>query len=123
VSTSVTAEFLEPVPLAATLRQDQPELRYYVKGGKESHGQHGFIFSNANWDPYPLGNQIEAFTIALANMDVAIMLRQRSAHCENRGCSWPPQNITALAFIMATPARERRCIANHTLDSGRLDAH
>jgi histidine ammonia-lyase len=51
-------------------------MRYYVKGGKESHGQHGFIFSNANWDPYPLGNQIEAFTIALANMDVAIMLRQ-----------------------------------------------
>ena len=51
-------------------------MRYYVKGGKESHGQHGFIFSNANWDPYPLGNQIEAFTIALANMDVAILLRQ-----------------------------------------------
>jgi histidine ammonia-lyase len=51
-------------------------MRYYVKGGKESHGQHGFIFSNANWDPYPLGNQLEAFTIALANMDVAIMLRQ-----------------------------------------------
>jgi histidine ammonia-lyase len=51
-------------------------MRYYVKGGKESHGQHGYIFSNANWDPYPLGNQVEAFTIALANMDVAIMLRQ-----------------------------------------------
>jgi histidine ammonia-lyase len=51
-------------------------MRYYVKGGKESNGQHGFIFSNANWDPYPLGNQVEAFTIALANMDVAILLRQ-----------------------------------------------
>ena len=51
-------------------------MRYYVKGGKESNGQHGFIFSNANWDPYPLGNQVEAFTIALANLDVAIMLRQ-----------------------------------------------
>jgi histidine ammonia-lyase len=50
-------------------------LKYYVKGGKNSHGKHGFIFSNANWDPYPLSNDLEAFTIALANMDVAIMLR------------------------------------------------
>jgi histidine ammonia-lyase len=55
---------------------DTPEmLKYYVKGGKNSHGQHGFIFSNANWDPYPLSNDLEAFTIALANMDIAIMLR------------------------------------------------
>lgn len=51
-------------------------LKYYVKGGKNSHGKHGFIFSNANWDPYPLSNDLEAFTIALANMDIAIMLRQ-----------------------------------------------
>jgi len=50
-------------------------LKYYVKGGKNSHGQHGFIFSNANWDPYPLSNDLEAFTIAIANMDIAIMLR------------------------------------------------
>jgi histidine ammonia-lyase len=48
----------------------------YVKGGPESHGKHGFIFSNANWDPYPLGTTLEAFTIALANLDVAVMLRQ-----------------------------------------------
>jgi histidine ammonia-lyase len=55
---------------------DTPEmLKYYVKGGKNSHGQHGFIFSNANWDPYPLSNDLEAFTIAFANMDIAIMLR------------------------------------------------
>lgn len=51
-------------------------MRYYVKGGKESGGKPGFIFSNANWDPYPLGNAVEAFTIALANMDIAVMLRQ-----------------------------------------------
>ena len=61
--------------------QDSPELatshfmRYYVKGGKYSHGQHGYIVSNANWDPYPLANEIEAFTTALANLDVAVMLR------------------------------------------------
>lgn len=50
-------------------------LRYYVKGGPHSHGQHGYIVSNANWDPYPLANQVESFVIALANMDVAVGLR------------------------------------------------
>jgi histidine ammonia-lyase len=53
-----------------------PQLRkYYVKGGPESHGQHGFILSNANWDPYPMANEIEALTNALANMDVAVVQR------------------------------------------------
>jgi histidine ammonia-lyase len=53
-----------------------PQLaQFYVKGGARNHGQHGFIFSNANWDPYPMANQIEAFTIALANMDTAVTQR------------------------------------------------
>jgi histidine ammonia-lyase len=51
-------------------------LKYYVKGGKNSNGKGGFIFSNANWDPYPVANDIEAFTIALANVGVTIMTRQ-----------------------------------------------
>ena len=50
-------------------------LKYFVKGGKNSNGKHGYIFSNANWDPYPLSNDLEAFTIALANADIAILLR------------------------------------------------
>jgi histidine ammonia-lyase len=50
-------------------------MRYYVKGGSHSHGQHGYIVSNANWDPYPMANQVESFVIALANMDIAVMLR------------------------------------------------
>jgi histidine ammonia-lyase len=50
-------------------------MKYYVKGGPLSHGQSGYIFSNANWDPYPLANQVEGFTIALANM--AVVLDQR----------------------------------------------
>ena len=50
-------------------------MRYFVRGGPHSHGQHGYIVSNANWDPYPMANQVEAFVIALANMDVAVMLR------------------------------------------------
>src|SRR5450755_4225920 len=55
---------------------DTPQMRkYFVKGGPESHGQHGFIFSNANWDPHPLANDVEAFTVALANMDVAVVQR------------------------------------------------
>jgi histidine ammonia-lyase len=53
-----------------------PQLRqFYVKGGPLSHGQHGFILSDANWDPYPLANEIEAFSIAIANMDAAIAQR------------------------------------------------
>jgi histidine ammonia-lyase len=51
-------------------------MKYYVKGGPESHGKHGYVFSNANWDPYPLDNDIEAFTNALANMDVVVVLRE-----------------------------------------------
>jgi histidine ammonia-lyase len=53
-----------------------PQLqKYYVKGGAHSNGKHGFIVSNANWDPYPLANKLESFVIALANMDIAISLR------------------------------------------------
>jgi histidine ammonia-lyase len=55
---------------------DTPQMRkYFVKGGPESRGQHGFVFSNANWDPYPMANEVEAFTAALANMDVAVVQR------------------------------------------------
>ena len=50
-------------------------MKFYVKGGALSHGQHGYIVSNANWDPYPLANKLENFVIALANMDIAVMLR------------------------------------------------
>jgi histidine ammonia-lyase len=53
-----------------------PQLaQFYVKGGPRSNGKHGFIFSNANWDPYPMANDIEAFSIALANMDIVIAQR------------------------------------------------
>jgi histidine ammonia-lyase len=50
-------------------------MQFYVKGGKYSNGKHGYIVSSANWDPYPLANEIEAFTIALTNMDVAVEQR------------------------------------------------
>jgi len=38
-------------------------MKYYVKGGERSGGKHGYIVSNANWDPYPLANKLEAFVI------------------------------------------------------------
>jgi histidine ammonia-lyase len=50
-------------------------MKFYVKGGPHSHGQHGYIVSNANWDPYPMANKLENFGIALGNLDVAVMLR------------------------------------------------
>jgi histidine ammonia-lyase len=55
-------------------------MRFYVKGGPHSHGQHGYIVSNANWDPYPLANRIESFVLALGNMDIAVMLRIERFH-------------------------------------------
>ena len=51
-------------------------MKYYVKGGPANHNKHGYVFSNANWDPYPLSNRLESFTIALGNLDIAVMLRQ-----------------------------------------------
>jgi histidine ammonia-lyase len=53
-----------------------PQLaQFYVKGSPRNHGQHGFVLSSANWDPYPMANEIESFTIALANMDIAVAQR------------------------------------------------
>lgn len=52
-------------------------MQYYVKPGPRSGGKGGYIFSNANWDPYPLANEVEAFTIAIANMDVAVLHRMQ----------------------------------------------
>jgi histidine ammonia-lyase len=58
-------------------------MKYYVKGGPLSHGRHGYVISTANWDPYPMANEIEAFTIAIANMDAAIA--QRIERFNHRG--------------------------------------
>src|SRR6266403_3105883 len=72
---------LNPMVIVGASPSDSWELstpqmmRYYVKGGPLSHGQHGFVFSTANWDPYPMANDIEAFTNALANMDIAVAQR------------------------------------------------
>jgi histidine ammonia-lyase len=58
-------------------------MRYYVKGGPLSHGRHGYVLSTANWDPYPMANEIEAFGTAMANMDAAIA--QRIERFSDRG--------------------------------------
>ena len=50
-------------------------MKYFVKGGKNSNGKHGYIVSNADWDPYPMANKLEDFIIGLANMDIAVSLR------------------------------------------------
>jgi histidine ammonia-lyase len=53
-----------------------PQLaQFYVKGSARNNYQHGYILSNANWDPYPMANEVEAFGIALANMDAAVAQR------------------------------------------------
>lgn len=53
-----------------------PEMmKYFVKGGRNSNGKHGYILTNANWDPFPIAIDLEAFTLALADMDIVVMLR------------------------------------------------
>jgi histidine ammonia-lyase len=55
---------------------DTPQLlKYYVKGGKYSNGKHGFIFSNSDWDPYPLADDVEALPISLVNLMVVVVQR------------------------------------------------
>jgi histidine ammonia-lyase len=50
-------------------------LQYYVRGGKYSGGRHGYVVSSANWDPYPMANEIEAFSNALGNLGVVVTQR------------------------------------------------
>jgi histidine ammonia-lyase len=55
---------------------DTPWLeKYHVKGGPLSHGRSGYILSSANWDPYPMTNDVEAFNTALANLGSAVAQR------------------------------------------------
>ncbi len=77
----INSSDLNPMMIVGASPTDSWELatpqmmRYYVKGGALSHGQHGYVFSTANWDPYPMVNEVEAFTNALANMDIAVAQR------------------------------------------------
>jgi histidine ammonia-lyase len=78
VQRQINSADLNPLVLLGASPSDSPQLaspfmmQFYVKGGPLSHGQHGYVFSTANWDPYPMANEEEAFTNALANMDVAV---------------------------------------------------
>jgi histidine ammonia-lyase len=77
-------------------------MKYYVRGGKYSNGKHGYIVSSANWDPYPLANEIEAFTIALTNMDVAVEQRiERFDNAFITGIS--PDDVLTRAQLAAAP--------------------
>ncbi|MGF7150306.1 histidine ammonia-lyase [Sphingomonas zeicaulis] len=78
-------------------------MKFHVKGGKLSGGQGGYIFSNANWDPYPLSNQVEGLTIAIANM--GLVLTQRIERFTNPFFTvirpsdvMTPEQISALPF-------------------------
>ncbi|HTI67101.1 MAG TPA: aromatic amino acid ammonia-lyase [Caulobacteraceae bacterium] len=49
--------------------------KYHVNGGPLSNGRSGYVLSNANWDPYPMTNEVEAFNLAFANMAVTVANR------------------------------------------------
>ena len=88
-----------------------PQLaQFYVKGSARNHFQHGYIFSNANWDPYPMANDIEAFAIALANLDAAVA--QRMLRFTNKF-------FTVISPPPETPGEPGRF---HTTDGSDIDA-
>jgi histidine ammonia-lyase len=78
VQRQINSADLNPLVLLGASPSDSAQLsspfmmQFYVKGGALSRGQHGYVFSTANWDPYPMANEEEAFTNALANMDVTV---------------------------------------------------
>jgi histidine ammonia-lyase len=77
-------------------------MKFHVKGGPLSHGVGGYIFSDANWDPYPLANQVEAFTIAMANM--AVILDQRIERFTNPFFTGvKPSNVMTPDQVSALP--------------------
>jgi histidine ammonia-lyase len=73
-----------PVVAVGWAPEDSPELstpwfmQYYVRGGPNNSTcrgegcEHGYILSNANWEPINIDNQIEALTISVANLATAI---------------------------------------------------
>jgi histidine ammonia-lyase len=73
-----------PVVAVGWSPQDSPELstpwfmQYFVRGGPNNRDckgkgcEHGYILSNANWEAVNVDNQIEAFTIAVAQLATAI---------------------------------------------------
>ena len=81
VQTSINFSDHNPAVRPGVTPQDSWELstpylmKYFVRGGPNSGGKSGYILSNANWDPYPLANEIEFFTIAVSNMAVAVAQR------------------------------------------------
>jgi histidine ammonia-lyase len=50
-------------------------MKFFVKGGRYSHGKHGYILSNSDWDPYPLVDDVESFPVALVNLMVVVVQR------------------------------------------------
>ena len=72
-----------PAVLPGTSPSTSPELdtpwfkQYFVEGGPNNSKctgngcEHGYILSNANWDPITWDNDLEALTNAVANMVVA----------------------------------------------------
>jgi histidine ammonia-lyase len=81
VETSINFSDHNPAVRPGLTPQDSWELstphlmKYFIKGGPNSGGKSGYILSNASWDPYPLANEIEFFTIAVSNMAVAVAQR------------------------------------------------
>jgi histidine ammonia-lyase len=84
LKTQMNSSDHNPVVAVGWKPSDSPQLntpwfkQYYVHGGPDNANcvgkgcRHGYILSNANWEPINIDNHIEALTNAIANMDTAI---------------------------------------------------
>jgi histidine ammonia-lyase len=122
-----------PVVAVGWSPQDSPELstpwfmQYYVSGGannaqcKGAGCSHGYILSNANWEPINIDNQIEALTNAVANMDGAIGQRiQRFSNTFFTVIS-PSDVLTPEQLANAAPGANDYNIADLTAEIQTLD--
>lgn len=77
-------------------------MKYYVRGGAYSNGQHGYVVSSANWDPYPMVNEVESFTNALVNLGAAVV--QRTLRFDNPFfTAMKPSDVIAPGASAPTP--------------------
>jgi histidine ammonia-lyase len=101
------AVILDVKPASAWVLSTPWLMKYHVKGGPLSGGRSGYILSNANWDPYPMANEVEAFNLALAN--VGVVVAQRVERFNDRGptaffTGVKPQDVLTPDQIAGSPS-------------------
>ena len=75
------------------------------RAGRLSNGRSGYVMSSANWDPYPMVNQIEFFNTAFVNM--AVTVANRIERFSDRGPTAFFTGIKPTDVLTPEPQKER----------------